>query len=169
MNIKFEKLERKEGQKANGDVWVAYSVVGTKISDGSAWTSGNIFDNKHNKDVLEAFSTLDQGDKVNVEMKQQNGYWNVTGVGPVKDNPRGSSSQAKQGAASSGNKDAMSKAEWAEKDKVTRESIARAVALKEANRNTIVGHIPSEIIDMAKAFEPYLLGEGDDPLDPPSV
>jgi hypothetical protein len=52
MNIKFVEYEKVEGEKANGDIWEAYVIYGTKTEDGDAWKSGNIFDNKYNLDVI---------------------------------------------------------------------------------------------------------------------
>jgi len=80
MDIKFKTLERIEGQKNNGDVWVAYKIVGTKIKDGSEWKSGNIFDNKYSRDVLDKAKELEEGEKVNIKLEQNGKYWNVKDV-----------------------------------------------------------------------------------------
>ena len=85
MDIKFMSLDREEGQSQQGKAWVAYKIKGIKLSDGSPWTSGNIFDNKYSIDILASLRELSQGDKVGIELKQNGKFWNVAGVGPVKE------------------------------------------------------------------------------------
>lgn len=81
MNIKFEKLDRVEGEsQATGKVWVAYKIMGTKISDGSNWKSGNIFDNKYNADLLNKCRNIEEGEKVNVKLEQKGNFWNVVDI-----------------------------------------------------------------------------------------
>jgi hypothetical protein len=87
----------------------------------------------------------------------------------------GGSRQTSGGPAKTGG---LSKEEWALKDKNTKESIARAVAIKLANDNTKVGATPASIVKQAVKFLPFLLGEDEilfdkvpepeDALDPPT-
>jgi hypothetical protein len=91
MNIKFIKLDRTEGQSQAGKSWVGYKIVGTKLDNGQEWTSGLIFDNKYSADILSEIRDLTQGDKINVELEQKGKFWNVVGIGPVKDAPSASS------------------------------------------------------------------------------
>jgi hypothetical protein len=81
MKIKYDSLERVEGQKPDGKTWVAYKIVGNKLDGGGRWESGNIFDNQYNAKILEDARELEQGDKVNVTHKQNDkGYWTITGI-----------------------------------------------------------------------------------------
>jgi hypothetical protein len=85
----------------------------------------------------------------------------------------GKSSGGSQKTSSS----AMSKAEWAAKDVATKESIARAVALKLAVENTKESCPVPAILKQAVKYMPFLLGEDEilfdkvkdpeDALDPP--
>ena len=180
MEIKFLALEREEGQTAAGKEWLAYKIIGTELDSGKAWGSPKIFDNKYNENIVGKAAALDVGDVVSVKLEKNTaGYWAVTNIeeatGEPAPNPRGSSSHPKPKAVSSGSSDKMSKSDWAAKDEITRASIARAVALKEANVNTKLNCSVDAIIEMAQKFEPYLLGKLDvhntkgDGLEAPSI
>lgn len=166
MKIKFIALEREEGQTAAGKSWTAYKLVGTEADGGKVWGSPKIFDNKYNAAIIEKASNLEQGDLFEASMeKNAAGYWAITNVDvldgseaakSVPSTPKKAQYTPKQSGG--GKSDTMSKEDWAKKDKVTRESIARAVALKEANVNTKAGTKPADLIAMALEFEPYLLG-----------
>jgi hypothetical protein len=83
MNIKFNELTRVEGQnQSTGKMWTAYKISGTKIDDGTEWTSGNIFDNKYSIKVMDKANALQQGDKINVVLKQNGKFWNVEDILP---------------------------------------------------------------------------------------
>jgi len=182
MKIKFTEYQNVEGEKGNGDVWKAYTMYGSKIEDGTEWKSGNIFDNKFNTDIIKKLRRLEAGDKVDVKHTKNGKFWNVSDIVPLSEeeavpyegNPtkKSSGGTRSQGAGAGGTSDKMSKAEWAAKDRATKESIARAVALKVANDNTKVGSTANAIMKNAKEFLPYLLDEEDfagdaqeDPLD----
>jgi hypothetical protein len=80
----------------------------------------------------------------------------------------------RQVATAGGTSDKMSKADWAAKDQATKESIARAVAVKLAVENTKVGTKVDAIINEAIQYLPFLMGEDEalfhspeDALNPP--
>ena len=52
----------------------------------------------------------------------------------------------------------MSKTDWSEKDRITRKSIERQTALKEANIRVPAGESSGKVIATAKLFEAYLEG-----------
>ena len=85
MKIKFTKLETTEGEKADGTIWTAYVVHGTKLENGAPWKSSNIFNSTFNADLIKSIKALNQGDRVDVKMKQQPGtkYWNVVRIEPI--------------------------------------------------------------------------------------
>lgn len=81
MNIKFDKLVRVDGQKADGSTWVAYKISGNRLDGKGHWESGNIFDNKYNKKLLEELNEFEQGEKIKVSHeKNSGGFWQITGV-----------------------------------------------------------------------------------------
>ena len=57
-------------------------------------------------------------------------------------------------------KEEMTKTDWSEKDRITRKSIERQTALKEANVRVPAGESSEKVIATAKLFEAYL-EEGD--------
>jgi hypothetical protein len=81
MNVKFDKLNRVEGQKGDGSTWVAYKITGERLDGKGRWESSNIFDNKYNSKLLEQARELEQGDKIKVSHeKNAQGYWTITGI-----------------------------------------------------------------------------------------
>lgn len=176
--IKVESIGKVQKGKAR-----LTEVTGTKI-DGSGDWKGSFYSS--DTQLQEELSEFGKGDTVNVRMeKNARGYWDVKhfeeadadliekikGKGSGSPKQYGGGSQSHVVAKSGG----MSKEEWAAKDKATKESIARAVAVKLANDNTKLGTKTSAIIDMATEFLPFLLDEEEDlnadadPLDPPDV
>jgi hypothetical protein len=75
--------------------------------------------------------------------------------------PKGGSGGGRKstGGTTSKASSTMSKEEWAAKDKATKESIARAVAIKLACDNTKVGTLPSVMVEQAVEYLPFLMGE----------
>lgn len=81
MNIKFEKLVRVDGQKADGSTWIAYKIAGNRLDGKGHWESGNIFDNKYNSKLLEQLNEFEEGDRIAVSHeKTDQGFWKITGV-----------------------------------------------------------------------------------------
>jgi hypothetical protein len=180
MRIKFTNLEAIEGQRKDGTVWTGVKVCGTKIEDGSAWKSAGIFDSDDNfKDAVEELRSTDAGTPVNIVHKQKPGtrFWDIIDIqigDEVAENPQTYApttgpSNAPARAGTTGGNDKMTKEEWAAKDRLKAENIARSAALKQANANTEVGADVGTLITMAREMLPFLLGdEGkSDPLDPP--
>jgi len=86
MDITFRELKREEGSKADGSTWVAYMLLGTKIEDGSPWTSTKIFDNQYNVELIEQVRQIEKGAKINVLHKKNTaGFWTITGFQPYKE------------------------------------------------------------------------------------
>jgi hypothetical protein len=183
MDIKFKDLQRIEGE-SNGKVWIAYKIIGIKLEDGKEWESTNIFDNPYNADILEELRGLEAGEKVAVKhTKNKQGYWTVSGLGKVSENPSRPASGAGGSSGSSSKKkggDTMTKEEWAKKNEVDRIRIAKSVALKAAVENTKIGADPDAVLKVAIKFMPFLtddmLGDevpfdmgGEDGLDAPEV
>jgi hypothetical protein len=169
MYIKLTKIDR-DADMAGYD---AIEVFGTKLEDGSEWSKPFFANNNELINELDNFSV---GEEVNVVMEQNKKFWNIVGFKEMTaqdrenlNKPRGSgNSKAKGGSGSSGG---MTKAEWAEKDRVTAARIARAVALKAAVDNLKEGATVNTIFKRADEFLNYLEDAGtvktEDPLDPP--
>jgi hypothetical protein len=183
MKIKFKELEQIEGTKADGNVWTAFIIHGTKLEDGSPWKSGNIFDNKHMQGVLNKCRTLQLGDKINIEHVKNGRFWNISDVVHLTEQEAQNAenySAPKNGAGTPRGKASggLSKEEWAEKDRVTSLRIAKSVGAKlavEAGKKTV-----KTITTFAEEILPWLLdttpvststpvaAEGsDDTLNPP--
>jgi hypothetical protein len=117
---------------------------------------------------------------------EKNGkFWNVSDIVALSEeeaesasNPpkRGGTKSSKSGGGKPNSSDSMSKAEWAEKDRITRLSIAKSASLKQAVANLKEGATANAVLKRAEEFLPYLLDltepatadDGTDPLDPPA-
>jgi len=161
----------------------AIEVTGKRLDNGKTWSKPFFANNSDLENKLNDFTV---GEDVNVVMEQGKKnpkFWNIVDFKEVSEDEREmaktpydpSSSGKKTGSGTSkrsGGDDKMSKAEWAEKDRLTNIRIAKAVALKaavDAGKST-----PKAIMDMADKLIPYLMdtnlliaGKDGDPLSPP--
>jgi hypothetical protein len=180
MKIKFKEYEMVEGEKQTGETWKAYIIHGTKLENGEAFKSVNIFDNKHNQNIINKLRTLETGDKVDVKHVKNGRFWNITDIIPTNgDDPappqRTGNKTSTGGGKKRNSSDSMSKEEWAEKNRVDSVRIAKSVALKaavEAGNTT-----PAKAIKFAEGVLDWLIevpevpsstNDGTDPLDPPA-
>jgi len=191
MKIKFREFEKVQGEKKDGSIWTAYKIHGSVLESdnqrraGDDWRSTNIFDQESTKTVLGKLFDLKAGDKVNVKHEKTRGGWSITDIVPITDEDvyttRKKSAGGRgtaNGAKSQSGGDTMSKAEWAEKNRTDRLSIAKSVALKAAVENTKLGTPAGSLIEMADELVPWLIDvegykvvvkdDGSDPLDPPN-
>ena len=181
MIITITKIaNRTRVSKANKEYKVV-AVEGTKYGTNEVWKK-DIFANK--TELVDMLNEFAPGEVVNFKHKKDGrGFWDLISidtptpeeldkaVNPPQDGPpprrpatsgRGGSSGPKPKAGG------MSKAEWAAKDAATKESIARAVAIKLAMDNTKVGTKADALIDHAMEFLPFLMGEDERLFDAPS-
>lgn len=178
----------------------AKQIEGTRIDNGEPWGKKFFANNRKLADELAEFGV---GDNVNVKMVQEGKHWNIAGFtevseamiekvkaggggykgGDTNTKPAaGGYTKASTGGGKAKGGDSMSKAEWAAKDRATKVSIARAVALKCAI-DFIGGKAKMDedkLVASAAKFMPFLLDEapkvdespfvgGDDGLTPPVV
>jgi hypothetical protein len=195
MKIKFTEYQKMEGEKRDGSIWIAYKIHGTALESdntrkaGDAWRSTNIFKQPDQEEVLSKLFALEAGDKVDVVHKKMKGGWGIVDIKPITEddvrsagnNPtRGYKKKAASGTdggSGNGKSDQMSKAEWAEKNRIDSIRIAKSVALKAAVENTKSGETAKNVLALADDFLPWLLDveigapvadDGTDPLDPPA-
>jgi len=160
----------------------AIEITGKRLDNNKTWSKPFFANNSELENKLSDFTV---GEDVNVVMEQGKKnpkFWNIVDFKEVSEEeremaktPYDPSASKKSGSSKGtggGGSDKMSKAEWAEKDRVKSLAIARAVALKAAVDNTKVGTTATAIFVMADSLLPYLLGEekiqgGDDGLNPP--
>jgi len=154
-------------------------VEGVKYGTNEEWST-NIF--KNQTALIEMVDEFGPGEIANFKFKKNGNYWDLVSVEEATEEnlayalnptPSGSGSGAKKSTNTSSSSDKMSKADWAKKDRDTKESIARAVAIKLAMDNTKQNTKANDLIAMAKEYLPFLLGEevsedddSGDPLDP---
>jgi hypothetical protein len=178
MIIKITEINR----NAKLGTYDAVEVRGTKL-DGRDWFRKYFADNQELNDQLGYFGV---GETINVGLEQKGKNWNIISFGEATQKEidaelkkqeeyknRGTSHGSSTGATSSGSSgkgSSLSKAEWAEKDRVTAISIAKAVGIKAAAR---AGKTTAKsMIKLADELLPYLLDTSpftsdNDPLDPP--
>lgn len=174
MIIKLEKINNTQIGNSDGK-----EVVGTKL-DGEQWARSFFANNDKLQNELGNFGI---GEMVNVQLTQKGKFWNITGFSAPSDddianekakieerggNPTRRPAQAAGGSTSTSKKaDGMSKAEWAEKNRVDALAIARAVALKAAVESLKEGSAAKAILKRADELLPFLTGDTGDPLAPP--
>ena len=187
--IKIESIyEEQRIAKQSGKPYKVTVVTGTKYGSGDSWEQP-IFAN--NKSLLRQLSEFGKGDVANFKYEENGKYHDLISIeipdkalidkidsGEVNTSAKsqGGSGKKTYSGGSNTSSDKMSKAEWAEKDRLTIIRIAKAVALKAAIDNTKVGTKPCDLMEMADEFLPYLMdmdlstgsGSGGDPLDPPT-
>jgi hypothetical protein len=185
MIITISKIAEQTKTSRNGKKYKVVRVEGNKWASEEEWGT-DIFKNK--TELLEQLDEFGPGDVANFKFVKD-GKWPELNeiVEPSKDELDAAKEQVENGGykkpasrnmGNSGDESGMSKEEWAAKDAATKESIARAVAIKLANDNTKVGTTPESIIKQAVEFLPFLMGEDEilfdtpadpeDALDPPT-
>jgi hypothetical protein len=175
--------------KGSGKPYKVTVVTGIKYGTDEEWQQP-IFAN--DKSMLAKLSEFGKGDVANFKYEQNGKFFDLIDIqvpdkalidkidsGEV-DVPTKSQGGGKKNSSSNGfngsTNDKMSKAEWAEKDRLTNFRIAKAVALKAAVDNTKIGTNAETLIGLSEELIPWLLNtseaspltEGDDPLDPPT-
>jgi hypothetical protein len=193
MIITISKIAERTKTSKAGKKYKVVEVTGNKWHTEEEWATG-IF--KNMTDLLEMLEEFGPGDVANFKF-DTSGKWpeleSITeptqkeldhAVEQAENSdsykPKGGSKGGRKstgGTASKGSS-TMSKEEWAAKDKATKESIARAVAVKLAMDNTKVGTFPSVVVEQAMEFLPFLMGEDEilfdkvedpeDALNPPT-
>jgi len=180
MYITLTKIDR------NADMggFDAIEVTGKRLDSGKTWSKAFFANN----DVLEnKLNDFTIGEDVNVVLKQgkkNKKFWNIVDFKEVTEEEREmaktpydpSSSGKKTGSGTSkrsgGSEDKMTKAEWAEKDRLKSIAIAKAVGVKTA---AMAGKTtPKAVMDFSDKILSYLLdtnlliaGKDGDPLSPP--
>ena len=182
MYIKLTKIDN----DAEISGYDAIEVTGKQLDNGKMW-SKSFFANNGN--LVGALDDFGVGEDVNVVMEKKGKFWNIkdfkemtdadyeqVGGGGSKKRSTGGSGKGSTGspAKSNAKSNGMSKEEWAEKDRKTRMSIAKSVALKEAVNNLKEGATAAAVLKRANEYLPYLLDLDDSPfvedkdaLDPP--
>jgi hypothetical protein len=173
MIITISKIAERTKTSKAGKKYKVVEVTGNKWHTEEEWTT-SIFKNK--TDLLEMLDEFGPGDTANFKFIKD-GQWPDLNeiIEPTKealdhaveqaengDNYKQEKSKGRKstgGTASKSTGGGMSKQEWADKDLATKESIARAVALKLAMDNTKVGASVSVITKMAVKYLPFLMGE----------
>ena len=176
--IEISSVKEQTRTSGKGNKYKVVVVEGTKYgTNGEEWST-NIF--KNQTDLLDMLDEFGPGEMANFKFKKNGKFWDLQTIeAPTEENLEYAANPTPSSSPNSGVKkssNGMSKEEWAEKDRLTKESIARAVAVKLAMDNTKMGTKPDVIIKEAVEYLPYLLGVDDsydnpfgDPLDPPSV
>jgi hypothetical protein len=149
-------------------------VTGTKYGTDDDWEQP-IFSN--NKKMLRQLEEFGKGDVANFRYeKNDRGYNDLVAVEtPNKEliakidsgevttfSKGGGGGKSSSNVSNGGGSDKMSKAEWAEKDRLTNIRISKAVALKVAADNAKTGTIPTALITFAEELMPWLLDTGND-------
>jgi len=183
MIITISSIKEKTKTSNKGKKYKVVEVVGNKWATDEEWTT-NIFKNK--TEILAMLDEFAPGDVANFKFDTSGKFPELATIEePTKENLEyaeeqvaNPTSQKKTTGGTGGGKSggsAMSKGEWAEKDRLTNIRIAKAVALKAAIDNRKEGTALKTIIKMAEEIVPWLLdtdinGMGSDPedaLDPP--
>jgi hypothetical protein len=178
MYIKLTKIDN----DAEISGYDAIEVTGKQLDNGKTWSKSFFANNGNLVGALDEFGV---GEDVNVVMEKKGKFWNIkdfkemtdadyeqVGGGGSKKRSTGGSGKGSTGSLAKS--DGMSKEEWAEKDRITRMSIAKSVALKEAVNNLKEGATAAAVLKRANEYLPYLLDLDDSPfveakdaLDPP--
>lgn len=171
MIITISKIAERTKTSKAGKKYKVVEVTGNKWHTEEEWTT-NIFKNK--TDLLEMLDEFGPGDTANFKFDTSSEWPELMEiVEPTKEALDHAVEQAenggnfKKGGSGGGRKttggkatsSTMSKQEWAAKDEATKQSIARAVAIKLAMDNTKLGATPASIIKQAVKYMPFLLGE----------
>jgi hypothetical protein len=173
MYIKLTKIDN----DAEISGYDAIEVTGKQLDNGKTWSKSFFANNGKLVDALEEFGV---GEEINVVMEKKGKFWNIkdfkemtpSDYDQLEGKSTGSTSKGggKSGATAKSN--AMSKEEWAEKDRKTAARIARAVALKAAVDNLKEGATVKAITKRADELLEYLENDSpfkeDDALDPPA-
>jgi len=192
--IKINSIyEEQRIAKASGKPYKVTVVTGTRYGSDETWEQP-IFAN--NKRLLQQLAEFGKGDVANFKYEENGKFHDLVSIEiPDKalidkidsgdiDTPAKSQGGGNQNSSYSGYKQGtgtsnkMSKAEWAEKDRLTIIRIAKAVALKAAIDNTKIGTKAETVCAHAEEFLSYLMStnigttsigvDKDDPLDPPT-
>lgn len=176
-SIKDESRVSKQGKKYN-----VTCVRGTYYGSDDEWQQ-DIF--KNDKKMLRKLEEFGKGDVANFVYEKNGTYFDLVDIrepeaeylskidnGEVETG-KPKKKYEKQTAKSTGNSNSMSKEEWAEKDRLTNIRIAKAVALKaaiDAGKKTVKTIIPfaEELLPWLLDPEIAIVGDLDDPLDPPA-
>ena len=176
MIIKLTDIDTNEKIGA-GD---AVKITGDRIDGEGEWSRKIFSDNRELRQQLNQFGI---GDNVEVSLVQKGKFWNITSLSaPSKelvDKVKSGGGFRSSGGSSpveaythapnkKVNSGAMSKEEWAAKDIKTQASIARAVALKAAIEFCVAVKPKTTeeiLINTAKKFMPFLMGEETMPAD----
>ena len=185
MIITISSIKEKTKTSAKGKKYKVVEVVGTKWATEEEWSTA-IFKNK--TELLAMLEEFAPGDVANFKFDTSGKFPELSTIEePTKENlefaeekvenpyqgrqkkTTGGTGGAKSGG-SGGGASAMSKGEWAEKDRLTNIRIAKAVALKAAIDNKKEGTALKTLIKMAEEIVPWLLdtdinGMGSDPED----
>ena len=183
--IKIESIYKEKRTSKAGKSYGVVVVTGTKYGTGDSWEQP-IFDN--NKKVLSQLEEFGIGDVANFKYEKNKNFFDLVSIevptkeliksideGDFKTKSKAGGGGKKSSNAST-NDSNMSKAEWAEKDRLTNIRIAKAVALKAAIDNSKIGTKVDELLDVATTLIPWLLDTdikpvvdtGDDGLEPPT-
>ena len=184
--ITITKIADQTKTSAKGKKYKVVHVEGTKYGSEEEWST-DIF--KNDTAVLDQLEDFGPGELANFKFKKNGNFWDLKTIEePSEENLEYAANGPTQEHTSkkttggmgkpAGNKPGMSKEEWAAKDQATKESIARAVAIKLACDNTKIGAPVAAIIKQAVKYIPFLMGEDEilfegfkdpeDALDPPT-
>lgn len=166
--ITITKIADRTKTSAKGKRYKVVTVEGTKYGTDEAWST-DIFKNK--TDLLAELENFGPGETANFKFVKNGNFWDLNEImEPTEENleyakenatnPTPRKSTANPGGRSgSGGKSSsgLSKAEWAEKDRLTNIRISKAVALKAAVENTKMGTSADTIIKHAEEFILWLL------------
>ena len=182
--IHIDKIADRTKTSAKGKKYKVVSVEGTKYGSDEPWTT-DIFANK--MELIDMLNEFGPGDTANFKFVKNGNFYDLSEIAePTEENlkyaeehsnPTKQTTGGKSGSGGSTTKSsAMSKSEWAEKDRLTNIRIAKAVAIKLACDNTKVGTNMDALIDMAEELVPWLLdtdinsmgADPEDALEPPT-
>jgi hypothetical protein len=191
--ITITKIADQTKTSAKGKKYKVVHVEGTKYGSEEEWST-DIF--KNDTAVLDQLDDFGPGELANFKFKKNGNFWDLKTIEePSEENleyaadadnnykksdsgggRKSTGGKSKKGGSSTSS--GLSKEEWAAKDRATKESIARAVAVKLAMDNTKEGAPVKTIIKQAVKYLPFLMGEDEilfdkvpnpeDALDPPT-
>lgn len=186
MIITLSKIAEQTKTSAKGKKYKVIHVEGEKWATNEAWST-DIFKNK--TELLAMLDEFAVGDVANFKFDTSGRFPELTTIEePTKENlafaeekaenpypKKSTGGKAPSGGSSSGGGGSMSKAEWAEKDRLTNIRISKAVAIKVAVEAHKIGTNLATLIPFAEELLPWLLdtdinhlgSDPEDALDPP--
>lgn len=185
--ITISKIADRTKTSSRGKKYKVVTVEGTKYGSEEEWST-DIF--KNDTVVIDQLEEFGPGNIANFKFIKNGSFWDLKTIeeptaellkdidsGEFNTKPKKTSNGSRKSTGGTTNSNKMSKDEWAAKDQATKESIARAVAIKLAMDNTKVGTASASIIKQAMDYIPFLMGEDEilfdkvqspeDVLDPP--